>query len=235
MILCNTVCSASSVGAAISTNSGAPSVPLRYTPSSTRQCRWMFKLAAEPKRWISVTAPLSASPALRPACLSRWRVITLCTTCSTGVSSLGCAASSRRRGIGSDRTHWRIGTWGMTWSTRCAAVCAMRRAPHEGQKPRRLQLKATSLSWPQSPQRTLRNPWARMPHSRKASNSSLTNCGRSAPASASACAKKVAACCCTARLVPTGSTLQGRLSTGPLMSRLAGSLRALSPNPFSTT
>ncbi|MEO6623375.1 MAG: hypothetical protein ABIN37_00865 [Burkholderiaceae bacterium] len=31
---------------------------------------------------------------------------------------------------------------------RCAAVCAMRRAPHEGQNPRRLQLKATSLSCP---------------------------------------------------------------------------------------
>jgi len=29
----------------------------------------------------------------------------------------------------------------------------MRRAPHEVQKPRRLQLKATSLSRPQSPQR----------------------------------------------------------------------------------
>jgi hypothetical protein len=35
----------------------------RYTPSSTRQCRWMLRLAAEPKRWISVTAPLSASSA----------------------------------------------------------------------------------------------------------------------------------------------------------------------------
>ena len=43
-------------------------------------------------------------------------------------------------GIGSDSTHWRTGTCGMTWSTRCAAVCAIRRAPHEGQKPRRLQL-----------------------------------------------------------------------------------------------
>jgi len=39
MILCNTACSASSVGAATSTNSGSPSVPHRYTPSSTRQCR----------------------------------------------------------------------------------------------------------------------------------------------------------------------------------------------------
>jgi len=61
----------------------------------------------------------------------------------------------------------------MTWSTRCAAVCAMRRAPHDGQNPRRLQLNATSLSWPQSPQCNLRKPWARMPYSRNASNSSL--------------------------------------------------------------
>ena len=37
----------------------------------------------------------------------------------------------------------------------------MRRAPHDGQNPRRLQLKATSLSWPQSPQRRRRKPCAR--------------------------------------------------------------------------
>ena len=59
-----------------------------------------------------------------------------CTTCNTGVTSLGCAASSKRSGIGSrdwqTSIHWRTGTWGMTWSTRCAAVCAMRRAPHDG-------------------------------------------------------------------------------------------------------
>ena len=64
------------------------------------------------------------------ACSSKNRVSTRCTTCSTGVSSLGCAASSRRSGIGSlmtqMSTHWRTGTWGMTWSTRCAAVCAIR-------------------------------------------------------------------------------------------------------------
>jgi len=34
MILCNTDCSASSVGSGTSTNSGAPSMPRRYTPSS---------------------------------------------------------------------------------------------------------------------------------------------------------------------------------------------------------
>ena len=89
-------------------------------------------------------------------------------------------------GIGSDSTHWRTGTCGMTWSTGCAAVCAMRRAPHAGQNPRRLQLNATRLSWPQSPQRRRRKPWARMPHSRKTSNSSLTTCGSSAPAAPSA-------------------------------------------------
>ena len=40
----------------------------------------------------------------------------------------------------------------MTWPTRWAAVRVMRRALTEGKKPRRSQLKANSLSWPQSPQ-----------------------------------------------------------------------------------
>ena len=53
------------------------------------------------------------------------------------------------------------GGWGNTWSTRCAAICDIRRAPHEGQKPRSLPLKVSSLSWPQSRQRILRKPWAR--------------------------------------------------------------------------
>ena len=75
----------------------------------------------------------------------------------------------------------------------CAAVWNMRRTPHEGQKPRRLQLNATSLSWPQSLQRRRKRRCARMPHTRKASNSCLTSCGRSAPAGSSASAKKVAA------------------------------------------
>jgi hypothetical protein len=133
-----------------------------------------------------------------------------------------CGQQQAQRGvIGSDSTHWRTGTCGMTWSTRCAAVCAIRRAPHDGQDPRRLQLNATSLSWPQSPQRSRRKPCARMPHSRNASNSSLMNCGRSAPAASSAWAKKVAACCCTRRYsvvwlawlaaLPTAASSSGRL------------------------
>ena len=44
-----------------------------------------------------------------------------------------------------------------------------------GQRELTLQQKATSLSWPQSAQRSRRKPCARMPHSRKASNSSLTD------------------------------------------------------------
>ena len=51
------------------------------------------------------------------------------------------------------------------------APCAGRRTT--GCKPRRLPLKATSVSWLQSPQRRRKKPWARMPHSRKASNSAL--------------------------------------------------------------
>ena len=65
---------------------------------------------SEPKRWISVTAPLSACSAFSPACWSKKRVVARCTTCSTGVTSNGCAASSRRSGIGSESTHWRTGT-----------------------------------------------------------------------------------------------------------------------------
>ena len=53
----------------------------------------------------------------------------------------------------------------------------MRRTSHMGQKPRRSQLNAASLSWPQSLQRMRRQrrkkQWARVPHSRKVSNSAL--------------------------------------------------------------
>jgi hypothetical protein len=37
----------------------------------------------------------------------------------------------------------------------------MRRAPHEGQTPRRSHEYATSFSWPQPAQRSLRKPWAK--------------------------------------------------------------------------
>jgi len=47
MTVCSSACSASSVGALASMKLGAPSASRRYTPSSTRQCRWMFRLAAQ--------------------------------------------------------------------------------------------------------------------------------------------------------------------------------------------
>src|SRR4029434_375833 len=52
-----------------------------------------------------------------------------------------------RNGIGTETTHGRVGTQGITHSTRCAAVWAMRRPAHDGQNPRRLQLKARRTSF----------------------------------------------------------------------------------------
>ena len=57
---------ASSRSASASTKVGSPSASQRYTPSRTRQCRWMLRFAAEPKRWISVTAPPWPSSAWSP-------------------------------------------------------------------------------------------------------------------------------------------------------------------------
>ena len=73
--------------------------------------------------------------------MMRWMI------CNSGESSSGWVANRMRRRIGNESTHWRTGTRGMTQSTRWAALCAMRRAPQEGQNPRRLQAKATSFSW----------------------------------------------------------------------------------------
>ena len=63
MICASNACSSSMLGARASWNTGTPSLLLRYTPSSSRQCRWIFRLAAEPKRWMSVTGN---QPALLP-------------------------------------------------------------------------------------------------------------------------------------------------------------------------
>src|SRR6266702_5167025 len=58
----------------------------------------------------------------------------------------GEEAVQYRNGTGTETTHWRVGTQGITRSTRYAAVWAIRRPAHEGQNPRRLQLKGTSSS-----------------------------------------------------------------------------------------
>ena len=74
------------------------------------------------------------------------------------------AAIQYRKGTGTETTHWRVGTQGMTRVTRWAAVWAIRRAAHDGQKPRRLQLKGSSSSFGHVSQPSRRKPWARMPH-----------------------------------------------------------------------
>jgi hypothetical protein len=58
----------------------------------------------------------------------------------------GRAARQSRIGIGKLRTHCRVGFIGRTESTRWAAVSAILRPPQLGQKPRRLQEKATKCS-----------------------------------------------------------------------------------------
>src|SRR5258706_9103056 len=60
----------------------------------------MFRLAAEPKRWMRVTAPVAASLRLTPASLIRCVAITRWMICNTGASSSGCTAKRLRNGIG---------------------------------------------------------------------------------------------------------------------------------------
>jgi hypothetical protein len=73
--------------------------------------------------------------------------------------------------------------FGVARSTRCAAVSAILRPPHEGQNPRHLHEKATSRSCPHASQWTRKNPWASTPHSRYARISRSTNRATGAPCS----------------------------------------------------
>jgi hypothetical protein len=63
---------------------------------------------------------------------------------------------------------------GRAWSTRCAAICAMRHASHERQTPRLLQVKATKQSVPQASHQARAKPWAKMQHSRQLRNACST-------------------------------------------------------------
>jgi len=86
-------------------------------------------------------------------------------------------ARRSRNAWGSESTHCRTGTSGSTRSTNCAAVSAMRRPSHEGQKPRPLHEKAATRSRPQPSQCTRTKPWARTPQRRKARSSRATKRG----------------------------------------------------------
>ena len=78
----------------------------------------------------------------------------------------GLDVSRKRTRNGNESNHWRTGAWGSTWSTRCAVVSAMRLPQQEGQKPRLLQVSATSSSRMQRGHCTRAKPWASRPHSR---------------------------------------------------------------------
>jgi hypothetical protein len=81
----------------------------------------------------------------------------------------------------------------MTWPTRRAAICDMPRTPHDGPNPRRLQLSASSLSYPHSLQESVGQDAALA----EGIDSSLMNRGRSALVLTSVWAMKLAVCCCT--------------------------------------
>ena len=74
--------------------------------------------------------------------------------------------SGYRTRNGSDRTHCRIGSWGSTRSTRCAAVSAMRLAPQDGQNPRPRHENATSALSPQPVQHRRAAPRTKITQSR---------------------------------------------------------------------
>ena len=93
----------------------------------------------------------------------------------------GRQASRARMSQGSDRTHWRTGTAGSTSSTMRAAKAAMRRPPQQGQKPRPLQEKGTSLWWSQLVHWSQAKPEVGSPQWTKPSSSRRTCRGRPLP------------------------------------------------------
>ena len=123
-----------------------------------------LRVAGVPTRWISVTAPVWPVRRVSPARVSRWPEIVRYTTPSTAEITAGRVTSRKRSAIGSEKTHWRSGRSGSISSASSAAVSAMRRAPQEGQKPRFLQLNATSFSAWHCSQRRRRKPYSSRPH-----------------------------------------------------------------------
>jgi hypothetical protein len=75
---------------------------------------------------------------------------------------------------GTESTHCRTGT-------KCAARSAMRRPPHEGQKPLPLHENGSNRSNAQSPHRIRAKPFASTPQWRNFRNSRMTNDGNPTP------------------------------------------------------
>jgi len=76
-------------------------------------CR-ILRLAAEPKRWMSVTAPVLPFGALESGLWDEKCGNDPVDDLQDGREQLGCVANSKRTGIGNESIHWRTGTRGMT-------------------------------------------------------------------------------------------------------------------------
>jgi len=108
---------------------------------------------------------------------------------------------------------------------------ALRHAPRlaRGAKPAPLTGEAHQLLVAAVTTAQPQKPCASMPHSRKASNSSWTNCGRRAPVSASTCAKKLSRCSwssswCSSRIEDGGLDFVGESGLHHLLSSCSCSL-----------
>ena len=90
------------------------------------------------------------------------------------VIACGRSAKMARSRFGTEITHGRIGTGGITRSARCAAFWAICRPVQDGLTPRPLHENATSKPWPQLEHRARANPKQSNPQVRYRRNSSST-------------------------------------------------------------
>ena len=106
-----------------------PSGPEAKTPSVTQACRCTWRMSAEPNRLRNETAPSlgcaddgAFSARDTPAASQSSRSISSRKIVVSAVTASGRSARNKRSRLGTEITHCRTGTGGMTWSTRCAAV-----------------------------------------------------------------------------------------------------------------
>ena len=137
-------------------------------------------------------------------------------------TALGRSARKQRNRFGTEITHCRTGARGMTRSTRCGAVCAIRRPLQEGQTPRPLHGKATTKPCPHDVQLARPNPKQRMPQVRydRSSRSTCAETGCSATARVSSQPSRCSATILRAASSPAGVARSG----GNSQWRCAGEL-----------
>ena len=95
----------------------------------------------------------------------------------TSVNNAASNATRYLRACGKENSHCRTGTFGITRSTRCAAVSDILRPQHDGQNPRFLQEYGKSRFLPQDSHRRRRKPRSKIPQSRNDRSSFSTKPG----------------------------------------------------------